>query len=83
MTNSEQRLLELTDRLRRGIATAPARSYTAREAADQLAFFTSPTCVLTTAEKVRALTATLDGFRRGLQFDDVQRHHPGDRPRDG
>jgi hypothetical protein len=77
-----QHLEELTARLRKRIATAPRFSYTAERAADQLANFERPSCTLTDAQKIAALTTTLRDFQRGLQFTDPVLEHPGDRKRD-
>lgn len=79
MTDSEKQLQDLLDRLRRRVATAPPLSFTAKQAAEQLAYFEHPDCVLSTAQKVAALTATLRDFQRGLQVTDAVLRHPGDR----
>lgn len=79
MTDSEQQLHDLLDRLRLRIATAPKLSYTAKQADDLVIFVTSPACTLSTAQKCRALADTLRGFKRGLEYSDATLHHPGDR----
>ncbi len=82
MNEQQQQLEDLTARLRRRIASAPPLSWTAREAAAQLADLEHPNCPLSVAQKLRAVRDTLRSFKRGLQFNDPIRHHPGDRSLD-
>jgi hypothetical protein len=77
--NEQQQLADLTTRLQARIASAPAHSHTAAQAAAQLADFADPDCPLSTAQKCRALADTLRGFKRGLEYSDATLHHPGDR----
>jgi hypothetical protein len=55
MTEIDQQLAELSERLRHRIKTSPPHSHTAREAERQLAAFESPSCTFSTAFKVAAL----------------------------
>lgn len=66
----DQQLDDLTERLRRRVKGAPPFSQTARAAQEQLDAFAKPSCPLTTAQKIAALTSTLRTFWTGLQHID-------------
>lgn len=77
VTDAQNELAELTERLNRLISTAPRGSRTAQRAADQLADFADPKTPLTDAQKIAGLRGTIADFRDGLRFADRTRHAPG------
>ncbi len=81
MTELDQleQLADLTERLRRRIATSPKLSYTAQRAEELLTALKRPDSPLSLSEKVEALKTTLREYQRGLQFTDLMHQHPGDR----
>lgn len=78
MTEQQQLEAQL-DRLRQRIATSHPRSYSAKEARDLITSLERPTCPLSTAEKLKAVTETLRDYQRNTQFTDPILHHHGDR----
>ena len=73
MTDREQKLAELSADLRRRIAKSPTGSPTARAAQMTLDHLESPTCALSTAERIKEIRETLRRYSWGLALDNS--HH--------
>ncbi len=76
--NEQQVYQELAERLRRRIASSPKRSYTAKQAQQQLQSLEESEN-LTIAEKIAAVRDTLREYQIGLDYTDSQLEHPGER----
>ncbi len=79
MTDAEKQLADITDQLRRRIATAPRNSHAAQQAAAQIDDL-ERVVGLSPEQKAAALRQTLRDFGRDVQFGDPIHHAPNCAP---